>query len=327
MSERRDDAAKLRLAAERGEVDGVLDAWRSLRDQSLQSLLSDLSNAIAEDRLEDARTLFGQVQERIRERRRETEATTAAVRAVRDPGDLTLETVGSAESVEDLTDYLLAAERTNSQRLALLTRVGAFLTAPDADGTPDASTVRDVVDETATSEEEFDSATPSIESAIDGRTVPAVLAGLSVEVDPASVAPGAESAISASVRNVGDETAEGVTLSIDLPAGVSAPQTTLSMGSIPADDTASATVEVTPGEAGEFSVGVTVTSAGAGTVTESVTVVGSGEPVAGPVERADLNDDGTISTEELQTAITEWAQGAYTTPELQEIITAWATGG
>lgn len=184
MSDRPDDAAALRLAAERGEIDAVLDALESLQDQSLQSLLSDLSNAIAEDRLEDARTLFGQVQRRIRERRRETEATTAAVRAVRDPGDLTLETVGSTESVADLTDYLVEAERTNSQRLELITRTGAFLTAPDADGTPDGSTVRDVIDETARSEGEFESATTSVESAIDGRTVPAVLAGLSVEVDP-----------------------------------------------------------------------------------------------------------------------------------------------
>jgi hypothetical protein len=51
-------------------------------------------------------------------------------------------------------------------------------------------------------------------------------------------------------------------------------------------------------------------------------------PVSGsdPVDRADKDDDGEISDEELQDAIREWAAGTYTDSELGTIVRAWARG-
>lgn len=57
----------------------------------------------------------------------------------------------------------------------------------------------------------------------------------------------------------------------------------------------------------------------------TVAVRGSSESSA--LERADLNDDGEISTSELNEAVSDWAAGEYTTDELNEIISAWAAGG
>lgn len=41
------------------------------------------------------------------------------------------------------------------------------------------------------------------------------------------------------------------------------------------------------------------------------------------VDRADLNDDGRISTEEINQATTAWSKGEYTTEELEAIIEAY----
>jgi hypothetical protein len=44
------------------------------------------------------------------------------------------------------------------------------------------------------------------------------------------------------------------------------------------------------------------------------------------LDRFDENDDGAISTPELQSAIRTWASGGITTDQLQTVIRAWATG-
>jgi len=51
------------------------------------------------------------------------------------------------------------------------------------------------------------------------------------------------------------------------------------------------------------------------------------EVAAGPVERADTNNDGEISDVELQNAVIAWARGEFTDAELQTIIIAWAAAG
>jgi len=326
MSEAPDDAARLRVAAESEDIEAVRESWDSLRNHSLESLLADLATAVEQNRLEDARALFAEVEGRIETRRIGTDATTAAVRAARTPGDVGLDDVGSIESVEGLTDYLVAAEQANSQRLELLTRVGAFLTAPDTERTPDPSTVVASIERTANSEASFETATATVEDELSDREVPGTLAGLSVELNPTTVPTGSESTLSVSVRNVGNEVAEGVVVTTDLPAEVSGTPETVPLGTVAGGESRSATVNVTPSANGSHPLGVTVSSSDAGTVTGTVVLrqVDASEFSNPLVEYA--NEDGVVTTDGLRDAIGDWRTGEIGTELLREVIDGWRSG-
>lgn len=59
----------------------------------------------------------------------------------------------------------------------------------------------------------------------------------------------------------------------------------------------------------------------------AITVVPGDDDAPTPVERADSDGDGEVSTPELLGAIRDWAAGEYTTDELERIIRAWARSG
>jgi len=88
---------------------------------------------------------------------------------------------------------------------------------------------------------------------------------------------------------------------------------------VDADATEGTLIEWTGSDRPDVTAGTVRTEFG----TDAMSVESGTGP--GPVTKADADDDGSISDEELFDAITDWASGRYDDDELNRIVIAWST--
>lgn len=312
--------ATLRQAVDAGDADRAVAATEALVDRPVEAVLEDLRLAVEEERYEDARGLLATVIDHYRSLRRSERARLAAVERLRTDDSTPY------DRARELGRYRRLAIETKRGRSAVVAATSALVDAPEDPSTPSPGTVADRVGSAADREREFGDATADVESELSSASLPPTVTVIDLSVESARIGTGDTVDLSVTVANVGDEAADGVAVDLTAPDGVTAAEPRVELGAIPAGEETGATVPVTGAAPGSYSITARVSGDGAaGSVrTAELTVAGTGAP--GPVERADTNDDGEISVDELRAAIVRWARGEYTTEELQEIIVAWTSG-
>jgi uncharacterized repeat protein (TIGR01451 family) len=214
---------------------------------------------------------------------------------------------------------------TKLQRSELLTTTASYL--DDAGSVTDPQVVVETVSTTKQTEQTFEIETQTAQSTVEEVTLPAKITTIALSFDNSQMAQGETLTATVGLVNVGDETATDLTVTLSLPAGLSSASETKTIDQLAGGATTTMDFSVTAEESGSWLVEVTAEGPDVNRTSGSNTIVVTDDATAGPVERADINNDGKISTKELQEAIQDWATGEIDTKALQKIIRAWATGG
>lgn len=311
-----------RLQAAVGSGDGiaVVREQRAIDDADpaeVSALLADLETALRENQDSTARTLLGRLEGAYAEmdgaQSVRTTRTRAALRRV--PSD--------SSAAQELNGYLRSQGQAETARGTLFVTVGAFLT--DREDTPTRREAIRAVQRAEAAErtltrrgERIDAA--ELRTAVD---LPPSLSVVEATLDSATIATEERTQVTIGVQNVGNDPAEGVSVDLSLPDGLEAPSLE-DIGTLESGETGRVSTPVGATDPGGYTVSANVAAENASPTTR--TLVLTVTETRGPVERADKNDDGVISTDELRIAVGDWAEGIYSTSELNDIVAAWAEG-
>jgi hypothetical protein len=184
----------------------------------------------------------------------------------------------SSETRATLTEYENQQGGTNAARAGLLAGGDILLFDPE---TADSSELASGVPDLREQEIALNDSLATVSSAISDLGLPARVAILSATPETNSPVFGSTVGIDVAVANVGDTSADGVSLSAESSLPVSPSET--SVGSIAAEETETVSVDVTANEAGEHEATFIVESANAGTtsVSTTVNVLTKDEPLGG----------------------------------------------
>jgi hypothetical protein len=173
----------------------------------------------------------------------------------------------SSETQSTLIEYENQQGGTNAARAGLLAGGDILLFDPEtADSSELASGVPDLREQEITLSDSMATAS----SVISDLDLPARVAILSATPETRNPVLGSTVGVDITVANVGDTSADDVSLSAESSLPVSPSETNI--GSVAAEETETVSVDVTANEAGEHEVTFTVESANAGTESASTTV-------------------------------------------------------
>ena len=176
----------------------------------------------------------------------------------------------SSETQTTLTEYENQQGGTNTARAGLLAGGDILLFDPE---TADSSELVDGVSDLRNQETALNDRMTAARGVISDLDLPARIAILSVEPETRSPVFGSTVSIDVTVANIGDESAENVSLGVESSLPVSPSETTL--GSVAAEETETLSVAVTADEPGEHEITFTAETANADTasVSEPITVL------------------------------------------------------
>lgn len=183
------------------------------------------------------------------------------------------------------------------KRTKFLMRSVAFLVSPDSF---EKSDVLDSLETLRTAEQDLQSSRSETESTVESVTIPPTVKLLSIS-GPDSVEPGESASLTVVLANTGDDSAEGVEVSLaETVEGLAVSPDTVTVGDLAAGERTRETVTVTGESSGTYGLGFTADSSNAGDGYRSVTVevpaedTGTGGSEGG--DDGDGTDGGTDGT-------------------------------
>ncbi|MFC6720693.1 CARDB domain-containing protein [Halobacteriaceae archaeon SHR40] len=179
------------------------------------------------------------------------------------------------------------------------------------------------VDELLEGESELEDQTTSTQDVLSESDIPPSVTIRLDSIDRSTFPVDEETTIRSVVENVGEDTAEGVNLSIDSSDGIEYESDGLTLGSLSASETAEVTIQLTGTEVGGQSIELTVDSENAGSdlATGRLTIR---EPVSPLADYT--NDEDIVGTNGLRAAVADWQAGDIDTDLLREVVNAWQSG-
>ncbi|WP_251344430.1 NEW3 domain-containing protein [Haloplanus halophilus] len=319
MSEVPSHVPALRNAIENEEIDRAAAAYEQLSQTSLETLLSQLETAIDAGRYSDARLLFDQIVRQYDSLRLESNRITARVEAAQAAEDTSFETV------QDFSEYLRSATKTDVIRSEFLASVKGFIEAQTGDGTQsppkDQSTVLQTIQQTRQREQNRQQRKSTVTSEIDNLSVPPSLAITNLKKGMQAPRAGTTVNLDVTVTNVGDSPVSSISLSVRPPSGVTTSQSKSNIGQLGASSTTSKSITLTGQSAGTYSIPVDVTGSEGTQASEEVTLSVMNESSLPPnIEQFDTNGAPGIQVDEVQNAIAAFNNGKIGAGVAQDVI-------
>lgn len=215
----------------------------------VQSHIASFVEAVTAEDYENARTALEQVRaawESADESAQVKRAIAASRSSTADPGDRV-----------SLTEYAQAHASSRMIRGTFLANAALFLSNPSA---MDRGELVTVANSAAEQDEQLAGARSAAESVLSGETVPPSVAVVAATLAEEPVPAGTGSEVEATVANVGDGAASGVTVSFEPTTGANTSPSSVSVGSLAAGAQETVTATVVPQSAGEESVSVAVSA-------------------------------------------------------------------
>ncbi|SHG93886.1 CARDB domain-containing protein [Halobaculum gomorrense] len=294
-------------------------------ESRIDSLLSDFTTAVENDRRVLARTILGQIADAYERNAADFQARTQRAMAAVEEGSLT----------ESEREELLAFARNAAQ--TDLTRSGFLVDAVNFfEGTQGGSNLVETASQVRRTERDIDEASETVSSVTSEASLTATPSILG-STAPEELTRGATVEVVATVGNVGD--AESATLAVTVEAedGLEPSRSSVEVGRLAGGDRTEVTVELTARRAGSHSA--TLALEADGSVVETVNKTFEVSERAQSVREAIAGDDsGELDATDIRTAITHWSNDAQVpgtggktvdTETLQRLVTEWvaANGG
>ncbi|MFB6102973.1 MAG: CARDB domain-containing protein [Haloplanus sp.] len=157
----------------------------------------------------------------------------------------------SLGKTEQLDDYLRQLNGTRMLRSSFLAAAAAYLIDPLAD---DASTITDLGEDLVESERDAAAKVGDARDVADAVDLPATPTVVEAEASDTAVLVGQSLTVSVTVRNVGDEPATAVTVTVDAEDGLAPDVESLAFDTLPPGGEGTRTVEVSTTAPGESSI-------------------------------------------------------------------------
>lgn len=287
-------------AVERGEVGTAAELQRELDAASpaVDELLAEYREAAEAGEYEKAKTILGKVGDRIREKRTDEIRSLERSLLARDSPGTPRSKLGSIDA------YVETLSRTNLVRAGFLTEAIGALDREDATAVADSESTASSLE---SAEGSVEDAKGSVEAETSDETLPPSVAVLDASVPDETLSTGVSATVTATVGNVGDETARDVVVAVETREGLQVNGSSRSVGTVSGNGEASVSFEVTASDPGQYAVAVDVESANAGEATGEVTVEVVGANPEGVLEHI-AGENRTVEFQEVVEAISLYNQ-------------------
>lgn len=311
-----------RDALDRGDFGAAVDAAVRIDDAaaSRTDLLDDFASAVRAGDRQLATTLLLELDDRF-------ESRTAAERERIQRAVAAAETTRlSAEERSALLELPRRSSQVNANRSSFLSRAIGYLEAEDGDG----ETVARTAEQTRDTEREFGETERRVEQTTESVTVESAPVLLGVDT-PEGVVVGDAVSLTVTVGNAGDARTDPLELRVASTTGVSVDRRVASLDPVAPTDRAETTVDAATDAVGEGRVEFELRREE--TVVDSLTASFSVARTASSIRAAITGEaDATLDSAELRRAISYWANDepvprtggdTISTERIQTFVTEW----